>query len=645
MDQLNLPPNTSRGLPSNAGALMQASPDPWMLHHHISPLSPWHSQPLPLGSFYFAHGQSPERASPDSTNSQPTQTRQHSALPHPDRTLRALQHPESVAGPPAAPIWNSSSHLMSGVGRYVSGTYYDINMTSGSSSSSDPSASVNDLAHPTPGMRGLALQPHSAADWEPPVATSTSLLTAARVFPSPGRLRNVSDPHAASLSSTMLSHPPNQTSPLGSTQIPSPGSQRTQRSQASPTIFGYRDTSGLPSPTSDRRRQSSTRSRRPTASSQSESGHFRIHDDVEAGHNSMGESPAPTSRVYRRASLTDDLVARQIQVFRGTLSSKLVASRVAIQSLERLETCSLKENEKTCVICYNDYGVASPEGVVETAVRLPLCKHIFGYHCIKKWLEDSDSCPYCRSKLQPESKHVPGSARTFLAMMRVRGLPLPAGLSDEVMNRLATRPITDVEFQELFLRAARTAERRPPPDDSATQEQRRTRQRRNGPVSEENLHTDDRDAQSRSNTSDAPSRQVPTLSRDFALTEDSRTAQLTSAASTSSSTTPHGQIRLATGGEHTQHNSMGAERGQAASARTVLRPADPAAPVVVNSSSLRERSTPNPLLSPIRNSSVPSTSVSLGTYRAPILSAMQSQTQRPAEAELSPFQPGRIRPW
>lgn len=80
-----------------------------------------------------------------------------------------------------------------------------------------------------------------------------------------------------------------------------------------------------------------------------------------------------------------------------------------------------------CVICYNDYGVASPEGVNEAPLRLPQCKHIFGDHCIKKWLEDSDSCPYCRSKLQSEPKHSFGTARTFMQMMRLRGLPLPTG--------------------------------------------------------------------------------------------------------------------------------------------------------------------------------------------------------------------------
>lgn len=55
-----------------------------------------------------------------------------------------------------------------------------------------------------------------------------------------------------------------------------------------------------------------------------------------------------------------------------------------------------------CVICYNDFGVASPEGVVETPLRLPKCKHVFGNQCIRKWLEESYSCPYCRDQLDSE---------------------------------------------------------------------------------------------------------------------------------------------------------------------------------------------------------------------------------------------------
>lgn len=75
-----------------------------------------------------------------------------------------------------------------------------------------------------------------------------------------------------------------------------------------------------------------------------------------------------------------------------------------------------------CNICYNDFGVASPEGTVETAVRLPKCKHVFGDKCIHKWLEDNTTCPYCRDKL--ESELAPPSEQLLQRMLASNGLPL-----------------------------------------------------------------------------------------------------------------------------------------------------------------------------------------------------------------------------
>ncbi|KAG6004212.1 hypothetical protein E4U21_001320 [Claviceps maximensis] len=624
MDQINLPSNTSRSLPPNSDPSVQASPDYWMLRPYTSPLSPWQTQPLPLGSFYFAHrhhGQISGRAAPDSTPAQPTQTRPQRPLPHPGRSLRALQNPESVAASPATPTWALGSHPVSGVAHYVSEPNYDVNMTTGRR------PMVDDPEQTNYGIRGLALQPHASGDWESAGADSNSLSTTTRLFPSSERLRNVSDPFAASSSSQMPSHSSNSISPIHSTHIPSPSSQRTPRSQASATTQEYRGTTGLSSPTSDRRRPASMRNRRPSGPRQSEPSLYRNHNDV-----------------YQLVSLTDYMATHRIQVFRG-ISSKMVASRAAIQSLEPLETCSLKEDDKTCVICYNDYGMASPEGVIEVAMRLPLCKHVFGDHCIKKWLENSDSCPYCRSKLESEPKRLHGSARTFLNIMRLRGLPISAGLSEEVIARLATRSTTDVELHELFLRAARTAERRPLPDDSVTQDQRRTRQRRDGPVHEEAHLASERVTHSRSTSTDAPFRQLPTISGEMASAESSRAAQLTVAETASTSTQQHQQPSLATGEESTQINSMGSEIGQATSAGTILRPSDASTSVAMNISSLRDLSTPNPLLSRLHHSSVSSMSTIPGTYRASILSTMDNPTQRPTDAELSPFRPSRIRPW
>lgn len=55
-----------------------------------------------------------------------------------------------------------------------------------------------------------------------------------------------------------------------------------------------------------------------------------------------------------------------------------------------------------CGICYNEFGARLPEGFTETPVSLPQCNHIYGDYCIKKWFEESDNCPMCRTKYKSE---------------------------------------------------------------------------------------------------------------------------------------------------------------------------------------------------------------------------------------------------
>ncbi|KAJ2973235.1 hypothetical protein NUW58_g8987 [Xylaria curta] len=88
-------------------------------------------------------------------------------------------------------------------------------------------------------------------------------------------------------------------------------------------------------------------------------------------------------------------------------SGKRVASKKALASLQSINIADLPESDRTCVICYNEFGVANPEGINEAPLRLPKCKHVFGDHCIKKWFQESDSCPYCRDKVHSEVQHAP----------------------------------------------------------------------------------------------------------------------------------------------------------------------------------------------------------------------------------------------
>ena len=79
----------------------------------------------------------------------------------------------------------------------------------------------------------------------------------------------------------------------------------------------------------------------------------------------------------------------------------MIRRRVCASICDKTWT-SANSNPPDCVICYNDFGVPNPEGINEAPLRLPKCRHVFGDHCIKKWFEESDSCPYCRDKLQSE---------------------------------------------------------------------------------------------------------------------------------------------------------------------------------------------------------------------------------------------------
>jgi len=122
---------------------------------------------------------------------------------------------------------------------------------------------------------------------------------------------------------------------------------------------------------------------------------------------------------------TEERVRAQ-QLLRGGLSSRRVASGKALAALERVNIPDLPENEKTCVICYNDYGVQTPEGINEVPLRLPKCKHVFGDHCIKKWFEENDTCPYCRDKVPSQPQFHYGSRTNmtqFIRAQQLRGQP------------------------------------------------------------------------------------------------------------------------------------------------------------------------------------------------------------------------------
>jgi hypothetical protein len=104
--------------------------------------------------------------------------------------------------------------------------------------------------------------------------------------------------------------------------------------------------------------------------------------------------------------------------------------------------------------------------VKEAPLRLPKCKHVFGDHCIKKWFEESDSCPYCRDKV-PSEPRLHASSRAFINFMRMRDPHGVPAIDGEVYLRAMSRPDENRQW----------AGRRSPPSDSGENRARRIRAR------------------------------------------------------------------------------------------------------------------------------------------------------------------------
>ncbi|PMB65880.1 E3 ubiquitin-protein ligase ATL6 [Beauveria bassiana] len=171
----------------------------------------------------------------------------------------------------------------------------------------------------------------------------------------------------------------------------------------------------------------------------------------------------------------DESETRRLQLLRSPSTSRSVVSREALQGLLDVIVDDLAKGDRTCMICYNEYGTRSPEDVIEKPLRLPKCKHVFGDRCILKWFEDSDSCPYCRDKLQSEPKLPPSSTRAFLDIMRIRGWAAGSEVAEEFYRRI----MAGEDVRALVSVGRSMAERRPPPeDDDYGDATRRTRRRR-----------------------------------------------------------------------------------------------------------------------------------------------------------------------
>ncbi|KAL7945897.1 hypothetical protein V8C42DRAFT_352854 [Trichoderma barbatum] len=218
---------------------------------------------------------------------------------------------------------------------------------------------------------------------------------------------------------------------------------RTSRTPLSPPygpLLHYNDPSGVPPHT--HRRSGHSRARRSVGT------RLAVLDtNRETEENSTHDASSHRSDRVGNHGSADTAAgpsAQQVQATSDGLSEKAVA-KIARCVLQRVNIEDLPKSERSCVICYNDYGVRTPEGINEQPLRLPKCKHVFGDHCITRWLEESDNCPYCRDKVELQPKHCAdrGANHLFEALLIIY-----YRASEEMYMRIVSNLVHSEEYGE-----------------------------------------------------------------------------------------------------------------------------------------------------------------------------------------------------
>ncbi|KAG8421421.1 hypothetical protein J3458_003305 [Metarhizium acridum] len=242
-----------------------------------------------------------------------------------------------------------------------------------------------------------------------------------------------------------------------------------------------------------------------------------------------------------------------------------------------------------------------------------------------------------------------------MQMMRLRGLPLPAGISEEMIARVVSRPVGESELQELLMRPQRTAERRSPPDDASGHDHRRTRQRRNSSGVTGESHIEDlRMSQPYMSPDDLPSEPSLQPSGSHSNSGDNTWVAISTPGTFVPSESFHSQLPPRTSWAEHQHTSAASVRRGAAAETPASRPTrpriiDPSETVIANGSSIPPPTILNPLQRPINQrragiglpggAAASTTPIATQSSTAPVANTLS------AEAELSPLRPSRNRPW
>ncbi|KAK3939124.1 hypothetical protein QBC46DRAFT_409504 [Diplogelasinospora grovesii] len=416
---------------------------------------PHYHDPLPAFPFAFrpqhpSHSSHPSHRYP--VHSQPL-THHQQFPPNADRSIAHHSTPRGISLPalnPCPPTLVRSA---------------PSNMSSSSSSESSPVASASQ-----PVSHGSSRGQQSRGSGDVGSSSSSSL--------------------SASSSSSTTTSAPLPARHMAGAELPSRIETNLTAPSEMETVFNPIAPNVMP-PAERRRSHAAARAR--TARAAAQGSDYDSDDDsdpLEAAQRSLRliETAHVSINPFHRSADMDEARIRAHQLVRGQMPNKRIASKRALSQLQSVDMSTLEESERTCVICYNEFGVPNPEGINEAPLRLPKCKHIFGDHCIKKWFEESDSCPYCRDKVHSELP-LPHNAQALRDYLRSSYAAYAPRTQASVRSMVETGRLPPGEtFVRILaqrdenrsdanpLRGWQTGERRSPPSE-ASETRRRTRAR------------------------------------------------------------------------------------------------------------------------------------------------------------------------
>ena len=97
-------------------------------------------------------------------------------------------------------------------------------------------------------------------------------------------------------------------------------------------------------------------------------------------------------------------------VSRDELEKRSKKSELRIEKLPTFTCTSLNCKDDQCAICLAEF-VKGDQVSVESdltpdeVVQLPRCEHVFHFDCLKPWLREKNTCPKCRTPIEPEEEN------------------------------------------------------------------------------------------------------------------------------------------------------------------------------------------------------------------------------------------------